>query len=448
MLQSQSKSSYLNSLFIRIYNWLVTTLEGAQIKGNISVLDGIRAIACLSVVMYHINLITTQDIILWKAKTTPSFLAALAFSGDTGVTLFFVLSGFLLFLPYAKALLLDGGKWPSIWQFYTRRVFRILPVYYLSLFLMIVILHRQYLRPDHLRQVLIFMAMFMDSFSSTYKQINGPFWTLAVEWQFYLLLPWMALAISWVVRWASEKNRFFVLTGCLFLLATWGISTRFLGTYLTDHPQASFILPRSIMNYILPFIYGPPISGLHGKFLEDFAVGMFAGSLYVLVSSLPEEHTLRSFLKKVSPWLFIAGLLLFSAMAVWKFNVTHRHTWRLLDPLTGTYNVIGEFGFALSYGLAAIAIVFGYEMLRRPFEWRPLRWIGLLSYSVYMWHLILLEHLTTSVVVYLSGMHHLVMYSIYWIGLLLIVFPLAFLFFIVIEKPGMLLGRNIRLGRT
>ncbi len=434
----------MSDIFAQVYKWLVLTLEDKQVKGNIYVLDGIRAIACLSVVMYHIGLITTQDIALWSPRTAPSFLAALAFSGDTGVTLFFVLSGFLLFLPYAKSLLFNDGRWPSTWQFYIRRALRILPVYYLSLFLMIILLHPQYLHPDHLRQLFLFLTMFMDSSATTYKQINGPFWTLAVEWQFYLLLPWIALAMSWLIKQGSVNKRFLTLTCCLLALALWGILTRSLGDYLTRHPQASFILPRSIMNHILPFIYGPLISGLHGKFLEDFAVGMFVSSLYLLVRSLPAEHALRTILKKNSPWLFIAALILFIAMAIWKFDVNYPHTWRILDAFRGTYNVIGEFGFALSYGLFTTSIIFGYESLRRPFEWRPLRWIGILSYSIYMWHLILLEHLTSSVVSHLPHLPHLILYSIYWCGLFLIVVPLAFLFFVFIEKPGMRLGRYFR----
>src|SRR5438552_17378506 len=95
----QNRYSHLYTIFAQFYNWLVSTLEGKQVKGNILVLDGIRAIACLGVVMFHINLITTRNIPLWVPKSAPPLITGLAFSGDTGVSLFFILSGFLLFLP-------------------------------------------------------------------------------------------------------------------------------------------------------------------------------------------------------------------------------------------------------------------------------------------------------------------------------------------------------------
>jgi peptidoglycan/LPS O-acetylase OafA/YrhL len=444
----QRPYSYLSGIIPQFFNWLNSVLETKQIKGNIHVLDGIRAIACLSVVMFHINLITTNDIPLWVPRATPSLISALAFSGDTGITLFFILSGFLLFLPYARVLLFDEERWPSMRQFYVRRILRILPVYYLSLILMVFIFHPQYLKIDHLHQWLLFLTMFMDSSATTYKQINGPFWTLAVEWQFYLLLPWIALAMGWLLKHSILKKRFLTLVLCLGILALWGIGTRFLGIYVTNHPQANIILPHAIMRLILPFIYGPPIPGLHGKFLEDFAVGMFISSLFVMAQRLPQEHRFHSIMEKISPWLFLSAVSLFIIMAMWKLNTGQPHVWGgIFDGLDGAYNVVGEFCFALSYGLFVTSIIFGYAWLRRPFAWKPLRWIGVLSYSIYMWHLIILENLTSKFIPHLPPMSNSIFYSVYWLGLFFIVVPLAFLFFTCIEKPGIRLGKTFRPAR-
>ena len=440
----QRRYTYSCDVFMQFYKWLASTLEGKQAKGNIHILDGVRAIACLSVVVFHINLITTRNVKLWVPSSIPSVLNALAFTGDTGVTLFFVLSGFLLFLPYAKSLLFNDGPWPSVRQFYLRRALRILPVYYLSLILMVFIFHPEYLRIDHWRQWFLFLTMFMDSFTTTYKQINGPFWTLAVEWQFYLLLPWMALAMSWFVRQQSLQRRFLTLTFCLLALAVWGILTRFLGLYLTNAHPASGSLRYAFVRYILPFIYGPPSSGLHGKFLEDFAVGMFISSLYVLTQSLHKDHRLHSIIRRSSPWLFLFGLSLFVTMAMWKLNTGTPHTLSIFDGLNSVYDGVGEFCFALCYGCFVTSVLFGYQWLRRPFEWRPLRWIGILSYSIYMWHLLLLATLTSAIISSLPAMPNPLSYGAYLLGFLLIVVPLAFLFYILIEKPGMRLGKKYR----
>ena len=186
------------------------------------------------------------------------------------------------------------------------------------------------------------------------------------------------------------------------------------------------------------------LAAMAERYLEDFAVGMFISSLYVMVRRLLEEHRLSYTLRRSSPWLFIAGISLFIIMVMWKLNTSQPHTWRFFDSLNGTYNVIGEFGFALSYGLCVTSIIFGYEWLRRPFEWRPLRWIGVLSYSIYMWHLFILGIYVSMVVSSLPHLPHSTSYSIYWCGVFLLIVPMAFLLFMLIEKPGMRLGKKFR----
>jgi peptidoglycan/LPS O-acetylase OafA/YrhL len=440
--------SWISSSFLQFTQWIASILEGKGIQGNINALDGVRAIACLSVVMLHINLITTRDIQLWTPQSIPSVLSALAFAGDTGVTLFFILSGFLLFQPYAKSLLFDDAAWPSARQFYLRRALRILPVYYISLLLMVIIFRPAYFQVGHLRDWVFFLTMFMDSSATTYKQINGPFWTLAVEWQFYLILPWLALGISWLVRRGSLRRRVSLLIASLGIVATWGILTRFLGVYLSGNPGATFILPWSVMHYILPFIYGPTNAGLHGKFLEDFATGMLISSLFILAQRLSREYSFHRVMQQYAPWLLVLGLTWLTIMAMWKFNTNQPHTWSFFDPLNGAYNIIGEFGFALGYGFCVTAVLFGQDWLKRPFEWAPLRWIGVISYGVYMWHLLLLESLTSHVIVNLPDMPGQFFYIFYWLGLFIVVIPFSFLLFALIEKPGMQLGKRFRRSPT
>src|SRR5205814_7113610 len=111
------------------------SLEGSQPKKQIPVLDGARAIACLSVLVYHISIRSGKSGIWGPVHTIHDipgmfafFVSSFAYYGESGVILFFLLSSFLLFLPYAKALLFEA-PWPSLRRFYLRRIFRILPGY-------------------------------------------------------------------------------------------------------------------------------------------------------------------------------------------------------------------------------------------------------------------------------------------------------------------------------
>src|SRR5439155_17714014 len=212
----------------------------------------VRAVACLAVIIYHINLLTSRDLHMWNPPALGPLTSSLALAGVSGVTLFFILSGFLLFLPYARSLVL-GSDWPSARRFYLRRAFRIIPGYYVCLFLLILFTHREYLHRDHLKQLGLFLTFFMDSSPATYRLINGPFWTLAVEWQFYLLLPLFALGMRPLVRRGGRYCRTCTLVLCLIALMAWGVITRYAGFFLAFHPTQSFGLPHSILNIAIFF---------------------------------------------------------------------------------------------------------------------------------------------------------------------------------------------------
>src|SRR5436309_540617 len=132
-------------------------------KKYLAVLDGVRAIACLSVVAYHITLLAIHYHVWHPYPASNFWVSALALQGVSGVTLFFVLSGFLLFMPYAKALLFAEEQWPSIKHFYVRRIFRIWPGYYVALALLVIFTQQQYLTPARLPELGLFAVFLMDS---------------------------------------------------------------------------------------------------------------------------------------------------------------------------------------------------------------------------------------------------------------------------------------------
>ncbi|HET7641633.1 MAG TPA: acyltransferase, partial [Ktedonobacteraceae bacterium] len=189
---------------IAIGQRLRAELEDYSKKNTIAILDGLRAFACLIVIWYHINL-TPVDLHIWNLQPfAHPLLNSFLYFGKFGVTLFFVLSGFLLFLPFAKALLFEK-TWPSVRRFYLRRVFRIVPAYYLSLILIVLLFQRQYLQPQHWKELGLFFVFLMDSSHATFKQLNAPFWTLAIEWQYYMLMPLLVLSMRLIV-WRVKQN--------------------------------------------------------------------------------------------------------------------------------------------------------------------------------------------------------------------------------------------------
>lgn len=425
--------------------WLSLQLEDGKPKNNIAVLDGVRGIACLMVVAYHIGLLTSRETKIWTpvGPDHPLFSSIMA-TAASGVTLFFVLSGFLLFLPYAKSLLFDNA-WPAARHFYLRRGFRIIPAYYVCLFIIILVSQQQYLQRAHWKDLGLFLIFFMDSTKATNHQLNGPFWTLAVEWQYYLLLPLIAWGMSLIVKRGALKWRVWKLAFCLVALMSWGVLTRYAGLYFALFPSRSILVPRSILNIFNFFLYGTS-----GKYLEDFAVGMLISICYTYARSLPADHPFTMRLRRMSMWLWRLGVLLLVFMAMWHFERANVNSWPFLNwilksgPLLNYYDWLSELGLSLGFGLCVTAILFGPVGLQRVFAWNPLRWVGLISYSLYMWHLPLILLLLTYVGIHFQGWNAGLVWGIYWGWVLVVVIPFCFLSYVLVEKPWMRIGERFR----
>lgn len=402
-------------------------------KNSIAVLDGIRAIACLLVIIYHVN-IQARFVQIWPGAQVGSAVTSLATMGWTGVTLFFILSGFLLFMPYVKALLL-GQKWPSMRQFYLRRVLRIFPGYYASLFLIVLFAHPEYLQPAHWRELFLFLTFFMDSDTATFQRINGPFWTLAIEWQFYMLLPFLALGFRWLMNRFKSQWRLPAVIGGLLLMIAWGVFTRYWGNYFFAHPDATLLVSRSVFNYVIFFLYG-----VGGKFFEDFAIGMLICVCYVYTHNASRDHWLTARLWRLSPWFWLVGLLWLLFMVLWPiFPVL-----AFLQPYIDRHGWLVEIGFALGYGLCIMALLFGPFELKRPFEWMPLRWIGGISYSLYIWHLPIIYAFMALVLPRIQDWRDGIVYGLFWLCVTLIVFPFSYVFYRFFEWPWMKKSGRLR----
>ncbi|MBX5450976.1 MAG: acyltransferase [Thermogemmatispora sp.] len=426
--------------WLRRLPYALPTLMENDLRGNaIPMLDGVRALACLAVLVFHVNW-TTYHQHLWQPLHQP-LVSSFLLVGSTGVTLFFILSGFLLFLPYVGALLSEERPWPSVRRFYLRRALRIWPAYYVSLFILITLWQPQYWQPAHWRELLLFVTFFMDSTPETFRKINGPYWTLAIEWQFYLLLPLLSLGIFLLLRRLPQRRRFPLICAVLVLVIAYALLVRHWGDYYVDHPVASLpLVPRAVLNVMLFFVYG-----MAGKFLEDFAIGMLIATCYTYGCLVKPTSGLIGGLRRGSLALWTLGLALFGAMALWHLNHdVGAFPW--LGGLLPLYDTLSEFGFALAYGSCLTGLLFGPSLLRSFFSWRYLRWIGLVSYSLYIWHLPLIAYFSTHIQPWLSGLNHWLIYGCYWLWVGVTVLPLAFLSYLLVERPFLKLGQRLLQG--
>lgn len=147
-------------------------------------LESLRGWAILLVVGFHYF-----GILALAERTDNPLWVTLLGGGNTGVTLFFVLSGFLLSRPFLQGL--RDGQQVSIRRFYSARLFRIVPLYYAA-----VLLAWFMTQKAAALKALLFIPIGFQAFP-----FSVPWWSLCTEIQFYLLLPWTI----WLLRYRAGR---------------------------------------------------------------------------------------------------------------------------------------------------------------------------------------------------------------------------------------------------
>ena len=419
---------YTFSLRQNVHSWFTRQLNDQKPNGTIASLDGVRALAFLLVFAIHIN-----HAGMWGDGNNPWIAAAFS-AGRTGVTLFFILSGFLLFLPYARALLL-GKDWPKSKVYYIRRVLRIFPGYFFSLFILIMFTAPYFIQPHNWGQLAHFLTFTMGPNASSL--VNGPYWTLAVEFQFYLILPLIAFGILGLTRLVRPEKRLWIVVGSLFAVIIWGLTTAYYGGYFTSHPDQTFLIPRSLLNRVLSVIYGE-----NGKFLDEFAVGMLIAVGYLSIMNSPRKDLYLLRVRRLLP------LLLLPCLALFVYAAMPTTPLPLIPGILQfrAFSWINDFAFVLCYAFLVIAVLFSRTdgWLVRLFSWSPLRWLGLISYSLYIWHRPLIQVLAMNLTSSLHRLHPVLRVSLFWMITLTVSIVFCFVLFVLVEKPGMLLSEKLR----
>jgi len=153
-------------------------------RGRIPSLDGLRAISILFVIIGHAS--ATLPPLQGAAETLVHGLTLIAGNGEMGVTVFFVLSGFLITTLLLKELRKTGGL--SIKAFYIRRAFRIWPAFYLMV-AVVVFLGVTKAIPLTAGEVASASLFYWNYYPHGATGFLGHTWSLAVEEQFYFVWP-------------------------------------------------------------------------------------------------------------------------------------------------------------------------------------------------------------------------------------------------------------------
>ncbi len=318
----------------------------------IPALDGLRTLAVVLVMLFHSWWYMPGQ----NAQGPQQGTFAINYA-RTGVPLFFVLSGFLLFLPYARWLFGLRPR-PSTRLFYKRRALRVGPAYWASLVILVLAAP---LTASALFDGLVHAAYLSSFFPDYFYSINGVYWSMAVEVQFYVLLP----AIGWLAYLLSRRLPPLV-AGALTVMALLGVSLGVRSLTEAGALAANPGLQMSLLGFPgMPF------------WLSTFGNGIACAIAAVY---LTEVICLPRFgvrcMRAAGLLAYVGGIAFALVLAL----VPRMHSLRNQYLL-----------FGLAFTGLVVGVLFGPHWVRRPFEWRPVRFVGLISYSVYIWHNVVLR---------------------------------------------------------
>jgi peptidoglycan/LPS O-acetylase OafA/YrhL len=165
----------------------------ATLKRREAGLDGLRGLAALLVFCVHVWIYQLPNSLQLRRDWWGE---ALLFEARVSFVMFFVLSGYLLYRPFARAAL-GAGPPASIRSYLVRRAARILPAYYLAPAGALVLVGTaggiEGRRMVEGAEVLLFFVFAQNYSPDTLLMLNAATWTLVVEVAFYLMLPIVAL---------------------------------------------------------------------------------------------------------------------------------------------------------------------------------------------------------------------------------------------------------------
>jgi peptidoglycan/LPS O-acetylase OafA/YrhL len=218
-------------------------------------IDGLRFVAILSVVLFHLAAqVSTKSSVHLTAQTWYQPLFNIMARGHIGVPLFFVISGFILGRPFARQYLL-GQNQVRLRSYYLRRITRLEPPYVLNLILSAIAIYLYFGAPIHylLTHFAASAAYLHGWIFREANPINNVAWTLEVEVQFYILVPLLTLLFC-------AKN---VLLRRGVLLASILILPFIQARYLFGHLAGDSWLWFSIFFYLQYFLAGLLLSDLY-----------------------------------------------------------------------------------------------------------------------------------------------------------------------------------------
>lgn len=330
----------------------------------VDVLDGVRAISIIIVMIFHF----WQQTWIWPTIQTPflSFIGITKISfnhfaqaGYLFVDMMVLISGFLLFLPLARHILM--GEDLISWKQYARkRVARILPSYLfcvITLFIYSLALGSYNSIGDALIDLLTHLTFTQTLFGATYMgtMLNVVLWTLAIEVWFYILFPFIASLLK--RNKDMEDAASFSLVKAIIIAAVMFI--------IFSVFKNKFVLREG--NYLPMWINQFP------AFMGVYAIGMIGALVYVGLAKNIERNSLVAYIS------FFFSILSIVVINEFVLNCS-------LSKEAQLWQINNRTALCTAFIILIISLAFSPYWFRWLFSNKFMRFLSGISYNLYIWH--------------------------------------------------------------
>jgi peptidoglycan/LPS O-acetylase OafA/YrhL len=376
---------------MNFFRSLLPSLHSGRVYG----LDILRALAIFFVVAEHGGA---------YLEGTAQYYYYLAFVHD-GVSMFFVLSGFLIGTILIKTLESGKANAAALGNFWVRRWIRTIPPYFLVLTLLVLV--NKPLDPNYDHSWTKYYYLFCQNFAWPQPAFFPESWSISVEEWFYLIVPLAVFIMSGVLR-ISHKRSIPLVALCVIAAATY-IRFYKLGfrDYRGDHYWWDVGLRKQVATRL-----DAPMFGIIGAYIAYY---------------------------RESLWLRFRYTLLITGIVCLLF---HRYSfmWLRDEAFYHWYECIFSFSLA---GIGTLCLLPCLNAIKtgKGFIFKAITCTSIISYSMYLLNLSVVQQL---IVPYMSPMPSWTGYLLFW----LLTYLLSLIMYRYFEKPVMDLRQKLSTRKT
>jgi peptidoglycan/LPS O-acetylase OafA/YrhL len=276
---------------------------------------------------------------------------------------FFILSGMLLYRPFARRTIL-GKQVPPLRHFFLRRLLRLVPAYWVLAAFCLLLLNFSSI---HSAWYVLRPLLFMQDYDYVWYAGMDPTWTVPTELQFYIVLPLLAVLMHRLAKGVADPVQ-----------KIRRMSVPLVGLVVVGFAFTAYMHKASLGPW--PTVYWWPFSrvGL-------FGIGMWMALQSVLAEARPQKLPGIYRLAASRPNLY--WLVALAALAVDCISpFGHRGTWDYGSPLFAVVQQVAFTTFAAALCIPLVAPKGRSRFIEAVLSNRPMRYLGRISYGLYLWH--------------------------------------------------------------